>query len=279
MPTVRHLGLFALKPTPIVEAPRCVQPAENFSLPTNLGFLPAGGLGKTTYSIAPATLPASPYVALTLEQAMRWHWRIKKWRVEVDVQFRWDSPEDITHIQDVFFADNIVNNVVATDEKQKVCDAGYFAGSKSVYADEEDPLNTLYDWTCSVAIGKQQMAWVNYPTTPELKVALSQSVRISSDKTTYYIPVVIDLQMRGLDFIQPYLSGQLFDENQGADTPLTWSIDDGLDQITRPFRFYSGQDTGSISITVAEYWPYDPGDGGGPIYDSATGAQLRSFPN
>ena len=27
------------------------------------------------------------------------------------------------------------------------------------------------------------------------------------------------------------------------------------------------------------YWPYDPGDGGGPIYDSATGAQLRPFPD
>lgn len=32
------------------------------------------------------------------------------------------------------------------------------------------------------------------------------------------------------------------------------------------------------SITAEEYWPYDPGDGGGPIYDSATGAQLRPFP-
>jgi hypothetical protein len=30
---------------------------------------------------------------------------------------------------------------------------------------------------------------------------------------------------------------------------------------------------------VEEYWPYDPSDGGGPIYDSTTGAQLRSFPS
>jgi hypothetical protein len=29
---------------------------------------------------------------------------------------------------------------------------------------------------------------------------------------------------------------------------------------------------------VEEYWPYDPNDGLGPIYDSATGAQLRAFP-
>jgi len=32
------------------------------------------------------------------------------------------------------------------------------------------------------------------------------------------------------------------------------------------------------SIVPIEYWPYDPGDGLGPIYNSATGAQLRPFP-
>lgn len=29
---------------------------------------------------------------------------------------------------------------------------------------------------------------------------------------------------------------------------------------------------------AVEYWPYDPEDGGGPIYDTVTGAQLRAFP-
>jgi len=33
-----------------------------------------------------------------------------------------------------------------------------------------------------------------------------------------------------------------------------------------------------ITIKPHEYWPYDPNDGGGPIYDSVTGAQLRPFP-
>jgi hypothetical protein len=31
------------------------------------------------------------------------------------------------------------------------------------------------------------------------------------------------------------------------------------------------------NFEILEYWPYDPGDGGGPIYDSATGQQLRPF--
>jgi hypothetical protein len=35
----------------------------------------------------------------------------------------------------------------------------------------------------------------------------------------------------------------------------------------------------TVNMTPAEYWPYDPEDGGGPIYDTATGAQLRAFPS
>lgn len=33
-----------------------------------------------------------------------------------------------------------------------------------------------------------------------------------------------------------------------------------------------------LDISPSEYWPYDPGDGLGPIYNSTTGAQLRPFP-
>jgi hypothetical protein len=32
-----------------------------------------------------------------------------------------------------------------------------------------------------------------------------------------------------------------------------------------------------ITVKPHSYWPYDPNDGDGPIYDSETGAQLRSF--
>ena len=33
------------------------------------------------------------------------------------------------------------------------------------------------------------------------------------------------------------------------------------------------------TLTATKYWPYDPNDGLGPIYDSTTGAQLRGFPS
>jgi hypothetical protein len=35
----------------------------------------------------------------------------------------------------------------------------------------------------------------------------------------------------------------------------------------------------NASLEAIEYWPYDPNDGLGPIYDSTTGEQLRPFPN
>jgi hypothetical protein len=55
-------------------------------------------------------------------------------------------------------------------------------------------------------------------------------------------------------------------------------IMDGLTLPSWLFGQFAPITSGSITVTPAEYWPYDPGDGGGPIYDSATGAQLRSFP-
>lgn len=35
----------------------------------------------------------------------------------------------------------------------------------------------------------------------------------------------------------------------------------------------------TASLQAIEYWPYDPSDGLGPIYDTTTGAQLRPFPS
>lgn len=34
----------------------------------------------------------------------------------------------------------------------------------------------------------------------------------------------------------------------------------------------------TVTLEAIEYWPYDPEDGGGPIYDKDTGSQLRAFP-
>jgi hypothetical protein len=46
--------------------------------------------------------------------------------------------------------------------------------------------------------------------------------------------------------------------------------------FTQPDYFPGG--VADLTIKAAEFWPYDPGDGGGPIYDTNTGAQIRPMP-
>jgi len=71
-----------------------------------------------------------------------------------------------------------------------------------------------------------------------------------------------------------------FAGNTGTYGTFTYSL---LGQsFTAPIYAINSTGGGSLSVSASlvaeEYWPYDPQDGGGPIYDSATGAQLRSFP-
>lgn len=70
-----------------------------------------------------------------------------------------------------------------------------------------------------------------------------------------------------------------FTGNTGTYGTFTYTI---LGQsFTTPFYARNSTGGGSLSISgslvAEEYWPYDPEDGDGPIYDSTTGAQLREF--
>jgi hypothetical protein len=50
-----------------------------------------------------------------------------------------------------------------------------------------------------------------------------------------------------------------------------------VDYLTYNITLRNG--AGIVVMRPQEYWPYDPGDGGGPIYDTTTGQQLRPFPS
>jgi hypothetical protein len=41
---------------------------------------------------------------------------------------------------------------------------------------------------------------------------------------------------------------------------------------------YAVTASANVTFTASEFFPYDPGDDDGPIYDTATGQQLRAFP-
>ena len=78
----------------------------------------------------------------------------------------------------------------------------------------------------------------------------------------------------------PSLSGVRYLSNVGSGASVgTATLDVAGEQVVFPMFANSLADVAALNfkISAAEYWPYDPGDGGGPIYDAETGAQLRAF--
>lgn len=80
-----------------------------------------------------------------------------------------------------------------------------------------------------------------------------------------------------------FVSGEEFFQDktgiQGGS--VTFKIN-GFDDVVIPVYYYLESATGFVSysatIEAAEFFPYAPNDGLGPIYDSTTGTQLRTFP-
>jgi hypothetical protein len=70
--------------------------------------------------------------------------------------------------------------------------------------------------------------------------------------------------------------GQSYDSTADNDHDTTATIDG--ETLTVRFSFSSGDDFGPISLSLepAEYWEYRNADSTNPIWDDATGAQLRS---
>jgi hypothetical protein len=274
MATVRHLGLFSLPTLSPAQATipisSCPQPAESFEVQVS---------PTTKLEIAPATLPSSGYVPMSLTRAMLWQWRIKEWLVTINANYVPDDrPLAGSFILPNVFLDNEAEEGVTAfaTETQKVCSnqqGGGFFFTNRIYGDIE---NAVGDWEeISVEIGGSEVAWANYPNLPKITRRASQGVRFASDKTTFYInvSVVFGAVAEDLAF---YGSGSL--ALDGSNLPLTLVIEDGIQTFSKPFQLGDEKISGEIRITPHSFWPYDPEDGLGPIYDKDTGAQLRPFP-
>jgi hypothetical protein len=268
MATVRHLGLFALQELTNDNKPsRCPQTSAAFGYKT---------LGNT-FPIHAATIANSPYVPMSLERAMLWNWRVKKWKADVNITFRTDGPEDTASIETSFFIQS-----AKTEEKELVCGSGQFSGEAFFYQDPDGagPLNTPGDWQIDATIGA--VVTSRFPSIGgTVAINASQSVRVSDDESPiFYLPAQININVGGLGFAALATSGILIEHVAGSNLPIDWSINDGKQTYSKPFRF--GDETaflgGSVDISIAEYWPYDPNDGAGPIYNTATGKQLRPSP-
>ena len=189
----------------------------------------------------------TPYpVGLDVKTLLRWYWLVKRWTVSATVsglKFGGDPATD--SIETTFFNGNTLSPEL-TVESQLVC-------RRSVFFSNE------------------------------------------TESSLFFIELFSDVQKQeNLDFPDlslyfPFLSFSFSGLGGGIGTAFVEGGDyfSGgsivMDGITSPSYLFNASGStvsdGAITITPSEYWPYDPGDGGGPIYDSATGEQLRGFPS
>jgi hypothetical protein len=188
-------------------------------------------------------------VALSLEKTLELYWRVKKLKIEAPL----DS---------VFATGQIVPQ--ASSEKDLVCLPAF-------------PLQTFISAFSQMSGGLDQG-----------RMSIDWDFLLYDESINkFHIPLRADFaKFNGIGIADGF-SYTDYAENPGAGAVFGGSIDFlgeelPLGESTLSTCGTSGTERCAVyaagTITVEEYWPYDPEDGGGPIYDSVTGAQLRDFP-
>jgi hypothetical protein len=67
-------------------------------------------------------------------------------------------------------------------------------------------------------------------------------------------------------------------EFQDRQAVCQFNLLDAAQQILLFANASTDDETLELKLEPLEFWPYDPDDSLGPIYDSQTGAQRRAFP-
>jgi hypothetical protein len=238
MATVRHLGLF----------PWCVPRSipELIVHTTNRSGFDQDFLND----LMPPSVGSLWPIALSLEKTLNLFWRIKTLRLT--------TPNPAASIT--------IPMSSGSNEKDLVCAPPFpieFSGSISFpeSPQDEDPF-----WTAFFAITWDYLLYDE-----------------GLDK--YHIPLIVNFSSGNTG--QSAYSVSDFLQNDAEGSSQAGTIDFLGEQL--PMGFYPDPRCGvngdqpcfqytAGAIEVEEYWPYDPNDGGGPIYDSTTGAQLRAFP-
>jgi hypothetical protein len=247
MATVRHLGLFA------------------GGCPTPVNTQEQVGISLNTW--------------MTLEEIMAFVWRVKSWKIihESSVNPNGDN-EYALNFEGVIrntrndwrYTDPVGERIELDNEGQLVCGSYFSAGE-------------LLD-NCE---GSCEYGWF------QSHSYLASSIKYH--KATGTFRPLIEVGMFNFIFVQmspapPSYYLDLFGEDSGYASPGqvgqarlqigSVGYDESFPVYGHAFDGGAASAAGSFNhvVSAEEYWPYDPEDGGGPIYDSVTGAQLRDFP-
>jgi len=208
-------------------------------LPQTFGSgFPSGGGNIQPIADWPLEFDPSYFIEGNLDMVMALYWRVRAFEVIAN-----------TFVGGNSYSDTFTMRIGDED------------GETSGLATETDLVCGFTDWYLRTSYGITEFS-------SELGAAYVD------DSDNYFVTFVIN------DGEESYRSN--YDPDYDFGTNGTWELNFSGYSITKPLyrtlpAGVGGRGTASIVMNAVEYWPYDPGDGDGPIYDSTTGAQLREF--
>ena len=274
MASVRHLGLF----------PWCIWPSKK----AFIDYTELGTGGRLSYDELQNYFET---ITSDLQTIMALYWRVKKWKVSGDFQYTKES------------AGNPAQPVIETVPYE-------FFFERNKDPESSETLTKESDLVCLIKQeGSSQFLWpiIQFKRTGEpVEVVTAFGTGVWGARfacpiiptfSTDVRPIIKqepNLYSCGLDFAFNYEDGLEPDVDLYSGGAINLASNESLSNATVLITFLgqsfsilaadSNFGTGNphplvttMSIDAEEYWPYDPNDGGGPIYSSATGAQLRDF--
>ena len=243
MATVRHLGLF----------PWCLYPNKD-------AVKKEFGLTEDNYQF---NLNFFEGFSAPINVAVKMYWIVRKWKAEGSFDFAGPSNQvvkvDYTY---TYFRE-------AVTEKDLVC------GAKQLIRQEELITYSHPDYTAPLFMGSA----VFDIAIPQFPVALDRAGMPDplnpKNLFVWQYAVFAGSEEQGI-------SGLIDTRTQLPVSPSNILSHYKLKAFEKTYEIPVFKITSldsSLTVTALEYWPYDPEDGGGPIYDKLTGKQIRAFPS
>jgi hypothetical protein len=241
MASVRHLGLF----------PWCIYPNKE-TVKKDL-FLTEQEYNNNIYIFEG--------LLQTKAQATSLYWRVKRWKAEGS--FLAISPSETIEVPFGYTYQRInEQNVVCTSEKELVC-----APKLTRQENLIEFTHPTYTNSFSMASAEFDIGLIQQPAALTGAAGLVEKDKIYNWQYVNFFSDTEEL-----------ITGLLNSQKNLASIPATYSLSAfGSSQTVACGTNLAGSMT--LEISAIEYWPYDPEDGGGPIYDITTGKQLRPFPD
>lgn len=175
-----------------------------------------------------------------MEIAMKWYWRVKEWKADYSASSESGSNSSSS-----------ISVPYATNEK--------------------DLVTNFFEQTIIIG-GTGYESSARLWRTP---VIMTPPYNLAGVINSGLLWPQIDIQISDEDLLSYAFSNTLTLPVGAYDTYANSASIDG-----HFFNLYGlGFSSISVTITPNSYWPYDPNDGLGPIYNSTTGTQLRPFPS